>query len=332
MYSMKHLTFCSFLLLSFCLLCANTLHAAYILKNGRLINVKNEAYLSVEEHFEKGLAALNNGDLDTAQTHMRIIHVNFQNHSLGIESIYYLGVIAYRQDELDEANKLLSSYLKADATKAHFEDSYRFKVSIAERFIKGERRHLFTWSVLPKWQTGRGIALDILEETDKALPNHELAAVALLQKSSLFLNQGNFTESEKTLQQIIKRFPLSSFSKQAFATLSDTLKKQLSKEPQNMDLLDMAHINEREFTQAFGKEDKQVREMDLALVAMKETRAQSLFETGQLFERKNKPKAAVIYYALVIASLPQTSVYQQCVERLKGLSSYATEMHIPVPL
>lgn len=307
-----------------------SLHAAYLFTDGKFINAKEVAYLSLEEHFENGMAAFKRGDWDECSRHMRIVSVNFPNNQLGKSALYYLGVSQYQMGELDLANKMLTSYLQEDQTKEHFEDVYRFKLSIAERFAKGERRHLFSLSALPKWQTGRSISLEIFDDIQSTLPNHELAAVALLEKSALLEEKLDFREEEKCLQQVIKRFPFTPFAKQAYSRLAAALQRQAHKEPQNLDLVDLAEINKREFERAFGAEDPSNKEMTHSLMAIKERRAQSFYETGQLFERKKQPKAAVLYYALVADTLKDTSPYTICVERLKELRSYAEEMHIHV--
>lgn len=307
-----------------------TLEASYLFTDGSLINTKDYAYLPAEAHFEKGMEAFNKGDWEEAQRHMKILSVSFPSHQLGKTALYYLGVCQYQTGELDIANKTLSSYIQEDQTKEHFEDVYRFKLAIAERFSKGERRHLFSWSALPKWQTGRTLSLEIFDEVQQALPNHELAAVALLEKSALLEGRLEYSEEERALQQVIKRFPLTPFAKQAYSQLATALQKQAHKEPQNLDLVDLAAINKREFERAFGAEDPSNKEMNDSLMAIKERRAESFYETGQLFERKKKPKAAVIYYALVVDTLKDTSFYTPSVERLKELQPYADEMHIYV--
>ena len=307
-----------------------SLEAGYLFTNGRLINEKEVASFSVEEHFEKGMTYFNKGNWDEAAGQMRIVITNFPDHQLGKTALYYLGVCLYQTNELDRANTMLTSYIKADQTKEHFEDVYRFKLAIAERFAQGERRHLFGWDSMPKWQTGRTLAVEIFNEIQDALPNHELAAVALLEKGALLETKLEFQEEEKALQQVIKRFPLTDFSKKAYSRLALALEKQAKKEPQNLDLVDLSEINKREFERSFGTEDSANKEMQTSLMAIKEIRSQSFYETGQLFERKNKPKAAVIYYALVVDTLKETSYYTKSFERLKELQSYATEMHLHV--
>lgn len=308
------------------------LYAGYVFTNGQFINVKNQATTSVENHFEMGMAAFKKCQWAEVITQMNIVSINFPDHSLGMEALYYLGVAQYQLGDLDVANKTFNTYLRADQSKDHFGDLYRYKLSIAEKFAKGAKRPLFSLSWLPKWQTGHGLALTIFDEITAALPNHELAAVALLEKGALLCERTEFQDAEKTLQQVIKRFPLSNFSKQAFQQLALVLKTQSIKEPQNVDIIDLAEINKREFERAFGSSDKAFTEMQSSLTLMKEERARSLYETGQLYERMKNQKAAVLYYALVLDTLQETAVYSQCVERMKELKSYAEELHLHIPL
>jgi outer membrane protein assembly factor BamD (BamD/ComL family) len=314
-------------LLAGAFLVATPLHGAYLVKNGSFINTKYLATLTVEEHFQHGLEDLKRKDWNEAIHQFRIVITSFEDSSLAKESLYFLGVALYEQDELDVANKQFSAYLAKDNSTTHLEDVYRYKLSIAEKLASGQRRHLFGAESLPKLMTGRGIALEVYDEIASALPNHELAALALLGKAKLLQQRDEFALAIETYETAVRRFPSSSFALQGYQGISSCYFEQIRREPQNVDALALAEINVKEIRREFPQA-KEALKIESQFAKMQEMYAKALYETGQLYERMSQPKAAVLYYSLAATKFPSSSVAKQSHERLKELSSYAEELHI----
>ena len=95
---------------------ACSLDAAYVLRNGKLINTKDLATLPVEEHYNLGINALQKKDWEEAIHQFRIVTINFPLSSWGKESFYYLGVAYFHDGDKDLANQNLSDYLKETKT------------------------------------------------------------------------------------------------------------------------------------------------------------------------------------------------------------------------
>lgn len=304
------------------------LQAAYLVKNGSFINTKYMATLSVEEHYQNGIDALKKKDWTGAIDQFRIVIVSFADSSLSTDARYFLGVALYEQNELDVANKEFSAYLEKDSAPTHLEDVYRYKLAIAEKLAQGQRRHLFGAESLPKLMTGRGIALEIFDEVASALPNHDLAALSLLGKAKLLQKREDFSLAIETYETAIRRFPASSFALDAYQGISSCYHERIRREPQNVDALALAEINVKEMKREFPQA-KESAGIETHFLKMQEMYVKALYETGRLYERMSQPKAAVLYYSLATTKFPTSSVAQQSRERLKELSSYAEELHIP---
>ena len=102
---------------------------------------------------------------------------------------------------------------------------------------------------------------------------------------------------------------------------------QAKAQSRNPDLIDLARINMRKFRQAFPSDDK-IADGDAKLLEMHEIYALELFATGQLYERKNKLQASVIYYSNVLLEYPETAVAEQCKKRLQELKQLTSQMGI----
>lgn len=318
-----------FALLSCCLSENSCLHAAYLFKNGQFINQKYVATGTVEEHFQQGLDALKVGDWKEAQRHFTIITVSFEEASLAQEAHYYLGVALYQDKELDLANSQFSLYIQKCNSPSHLEDVYRYKLDIAQALASGTKSHMFGCESLPKWMSGHAIALETFDEIASALPNHDLAAMALIGKAKALHDDEQFLSAVETYQTAIRRFPGSSFALQAYEGISACYTTEIERQPQNADALALAEINLRELKKDFPQAAEN-QKIDQQFTQMREMNVAALYETGQLFERMSQPKAAVLYYFMALNKFPTAAIAQSCRQRLKELSTYAEELHIPI--
>ena len=316
------------IVLLFVALCTSAqVEAAYLFKNGRLVNEQDVATFPVERHFEMGLDALKKKDWDKAQRQFHIVIISFENSSLALEAQYFLGVALYEKGDLDIANETFSTYLKKINTPDHLEDVQRYKLSIAQRLAAGYKRHMFGSESLPRWMSGEDEALEIFDEVSSSLPNHELAAVALTEKASLLRQREEFPSAIDTYQAVIRRFPQSPYALKAFQGIAECYTEEIKLEPQNVDAIALAEINVKECKLHFPQATE-LRGVEDKLKEMQETHANALFETGQLYERMSELKAAALYYHAVIIQYPSSNPTAACKERLKVLTPQLKELKL----
>jgi len=306
------------------------LHGAYLFKNGRFLNKRYAATLSVEEHYKKGLEALQQKKWNDAEDQLRTVMTSFEASSLAREARYYLAVVFYEKNELDLANEEFSSYLHESNSPSHFEDVYRYKLSIAKKLASGHRRRIFGSQSMPKIMSGRSLALDVFDQVASGLPNHELAATALLGKGELLRLDEEFDAAIDTYQTVLRRFKGTAFALQAFQGMSACYIDQTARQPQNLDALVLAEINLKECAKEFPQA-KEIAQLEAELLKMREQYVTALYETGLLYERMEKPRASVLYYHLALTKLPSSSVATLCQQRLKELSEYVEELRLSIP-
>jgi outer membrane protein assembly factor BamD (BamD/ComL family) len=312
------------------LLGGSCLHGAYLFKNGHFYNQKDVATQSIEQHYQLGIDALKAKKWDAAYQQFRIITVSFEGASLALDAQYYLGVCLYEMYEFDIANREFSTYLEKANTPTHLEDVYRYKLAIAQKLSGGAYCHLFGFDSLPKLQTGRSTALEIFDEVASGLPNHDLAATALLGKAKLLKYQEEFSESIEVYQTAIRRFPGSAFALKAYQGISTCYLEDIRRQPQNVDAIALAEINLKEIAKDFPQA-KELAAVESDMTTIKEIYVKALYETAQLYERMSQPKAAVLYYHVAMTKFPTSSIALSCRARIKELSTYAEELHLALP-
>ncbi len=300
--------------------CVGGLEGAFTIQNGRLVDADEAATFTAEEHFDMGMTAMECSDWRESAKQFRIVSINFPTMSVGQDANYYLGVACFQCEELDFANDALSKYLKCHNNPQYFEEAIAYKFAIANLFKNGAKRHFFGTKQLPKWASGRSLAMEIYDEVIAAVPCHELAAWSLFSKGEMLREDRAFRESVEIYQQLIKRFPKHELAPESYLAISKIYIEQSQCELQNPDLLAFSQINLRRFKQEFPREER-LCQAEEDVLTLKEIYARSLYETGLLYERKNYPRASVIYYQNAIAQFPDTFIAQLCQRRLLALDA-----------
>jgi outer membrane protein assembly factor BamD (BamD/ComL family) len=304
-----------FLFLICILLLPLSAFAGFAQVNGKWSQDKFIPTASVQEHYDLGYQALYANDWEEALLHFTIVTIHFPESPFYLDSIFYSGICHYFKSDFDLSNRQFDLYLTQSGKLKHFEKVFDFKFEIANYYQNGMKKHLFGYSQLPKWSSGKKDSIEILDEIVAALPGKEIAARALYMKADILLKRREYRESIDCLQTLARRFPKNSLSADSFVKISDVYYDQSLCESQNPDLISLAKVNIIKFGRSFPG-DERIGLAEKNLIEMEEVYAKSLYETGRFYERKKKPHASAIYYQDAIQKYPKTLSAQKCQERL----------------
>lgn len=320
---------CFFLFVFASVLCVGyTAEAAFTIQNGRFINADLVATHSPEEHFALGMESMEHCHWKDAALQFAIVTANFPNTTVAQEAYYHLGIAEFNMCEFDYANDAFSSYLKCQNNPPYFLSAIEYKFQIAEKFRCGARRRFLGSKRLPRWSTGRTMALKIYDEIIAAVPSSEMAAQALYSKGCLLWTICEYRDSIEAFQLLCKRFPKSEMAPDCFLIISRIYVDLCRSELQNPDILAFAQLNAKKFRMEFPKEER-LYEADYNVNEIKELYAGGLYDTGQFYERVGHPNAAIIYYYSGIYQFPETLVAQMCKSRLYALDPSFNEDSLP---
>ncbi len=309
----------SLFLMSCIFLTAETkVHAGWTLKNGKLVDKEKTATLSVKEHYDIALNALNADDFRTAATNFNIVAKCFPLSHYAQDANFYLGVSLFQLEEYDFANDAFSEYIGAETHPKFFMEAIEYKFCIAEAFKEGACKRFFGTKKLPKWASGQALGLTIYDEVIAALPSHEFAARALYSKGCFLLKMKEYRDSIDALQLVVKRFPKHELTPESYLLITQIYLEQSRCEFQNPDLIAFAELNVRRFKEQFPRDEKVIEAANTVL-AIKESYAKGLYDTGQFYERIEEPRASIIYYQNVIRQFPETVIAGLCEGRLSCL-------------
>lgn len=295
-----------------------TLDAAYTLKDGKIIDASQVATMSLEEHYNAGVKALEASDWYGAANQFGIAAANFPLSPYGQEAAFFQGVALFNLGEYDLANEAFTSYLQGKSTPRLFEETLEYKFAIAEQFRQGARRRLFGSKKLPKWAPGDDSGIKIYEEIIAAVPSHEYAIKSLFSKALLHWKRKEYSEAVEAFQMITRRFPKHEYAPESYLLINRVYLDQSRKEFQNPDILSFAEINLRRFAASFPSEER-LSEAENDVLAIKEVYAKGYFDTGLFYERLGKPQAAVLYYRHAVIQFPETVMASYSNRRLGEL-------------
>jgi outer membrane protein assembly factor BamD (BamD/ComL family) len=300
----------------------------YSVVNENLVNEEEIAVFYAQEHYRRGVEALNAQNWKESAKQFNILVLNYPHTTYAQEAGFFLGVSFYYLYEYDFANTAFTTYLKCQSNPRYFLETIEYKYGIAEKFRCGARRRCFGTKRLPKWASGTDIALEIYDEVAIAMPHHEIAARALFSKACLLWKQQQYRESLDTFRLVIKRFPKHELTPESYLLINQVYLEQSRTELQNPDILDFAQINMRKF-QADFPNDERVSQAEANVLHIKEVYARGLFNTGDFYQRIRKPQAAVIYYRKAMVEFPETHTADWCRRRLYNLCPEALNEPLP---
>jgi outer membrane protein assembly factor BamD (BamD/ComL family) len=235
-----------------------------------------------------------------------------------IEVTYHLGVCYFEMKEYDFANEQFSNYIKLAENPAFFEEAIQYKFCIAENLRKGHKKRPFTLRYLPKWASGKDLALTVYDEIIAAVCNHDLTIKALNAKASLLKQMKEYRAAIETYQMIIKRFPDHEIVSRCYFNIADAYYLWAKCDLQNPDILALAELNVNKFQEQFPREEN-IEIANQKVQAIKELYAKNLCDLGLFYERIGQPGAAAIYYQTSIAKFPDTYIGRFCRSRLLAL-------------
>lgn len=148
----------------------------------------------------------------------------------------------------------------------------------------------------------------------------EAEAAALWGKAEKAKNEGRYKEARNLYQEIIDRYPVSSFSKKARQKLNEVLLAFENKEAEGIYKLALAHLKEKRFHQAIGEFEKIIltfpkskyiqaakKGINDAKAALFELHAERQYEIANEYYRLKDYDKALDEFQKVLQGYPETS-------------------------
>ena len=306
-----------------------TADAAYVLRGGKMVNVKHLSNMSSQGHFDKGLQAIENKKWNEATIQFRTVIKSFPNDPLFLDSCYYLALGLYETGHPDLASNYLSEYLDQAGIPKFYQGAWEYKFKIAEKYRKGARKHFLGREQLPKIISARNGAIEIYNEIIEALPGHDIAIQSMLAKGELLEHIKEYEDAITVYHEIIHKFNDNQLATQSYMNIARLYYEQCQRQSNDFDLLDLSKTNLRRFKVAFS-ENENISTLENYISEMEEIYAKEFYEVAKFYVKTKKNKSAAIYYHNVIQQFPNTKVAKDCNKQLNGLNKEVAELNLAV--
>lgn len=290
------------------LMCISTLFAG---SNGEL---------TIHDRYEKALNAFDHQNWRKVRQHTGAIMELAPNNPYRMHLHYMLGHAYFGRGEYDFANEHFNTYLEFEGSDGHFDEIMEYKFEIAKAYARGHRKRVEGLRRLPKFLSGKMDGVQILDEIISSKPRSDMAVEALLVKGQLLKDLHLYKEAVEAYQTLTRRYPKHENAAKSYVCINEVYLERLKKEFIDQDLIGLAENNLERFKKSFPTHPK-VQEAETLFLAMKETLASDLYETGRFYERRKQKKAAKLYYDSIIARFPETNAAQSSQKRLLKVST-----------
>lgn len=297
----------------------------YVLIDGVLYHSDEIPSFSEEKHYELATRAFYDCDFVEAAKQFRVLAINWPGCTYGQDAWFFAAVSYYETCDLDLANCALTAYLRGQTAPHYFEEAIYYKLLVADRLAAGEMIHPIESTKLPKCIPARGLAMEMYDEVISLMPTSELAAQALFRKACLEWSFGQYRDAVATYQSLIRKFPKHELAPDAYLNMLRVYLAESRIEFQNPDILSFADITLRKFRQDFPK-DERIEEGEAVVATIYEVFASGIYNIGEFYLRTQHPRAAVIYYQMVIAKFPTTKMAEKATCRLQNICPEGLDM------
>lgn len=273
---------------------------------------------TANEYFSSGVKLLQEKKYQKALPCFLMITHHFKNSIYYQDSLLSIGQCFFSLNQYDLANAALSQYLTLFPNKDNFNLAINLKYDIAEKYSQGYRKHFNGWEGFPRIENSTLDAYKIYDEVYSIMEDKNLAAKALFSKASLLKKKKSLDEALTAFQDFIKQFPQHPFCLNSFIEISEIYLQQSLSESHNTTYLSLALLNQELASAKFPSCDE-LTVIKENINKMEEYYASNLFKLGVFYQKKNKKKAAKIYFTTSIRNYPNTKAAENSKKKLQAI-------------
>lgn len=206
--------------------------------------------------------------------------------------------------------KLLENYPK----EIDFEDILKHQYRIGELFLKGKKRKLWRFPIIPAVDKG----IEILETIVKNAPYSEISPQAQFNIGTAYKRMGKYTEAIDTYNKVVTDYKDTPWYEEALYQVGwCNYKKSRGFSYDQLAAKEAVKTLQR-FKQEFPQ-TKHISKINKLLDELCGRQAKGIFEIARFYEKHKHPDAAIMYYKEIIEKFPGTGEAQEAEKRLKRL-------------
>jgi outer membrane protein assembly factor BamD len=219
-----------------------------------------------------------------------------------------------KNGDLYEAFKAYEKMLDNYPKDANYEDILKRENRIGELYIKGKKRNLWRFPIIPAVDKG----IEILEAIIKNAPYSAIAPQAQFMVGTAYKRQGKYTEAITAYEKILKDYTDTPWYEEALYQVGwCNYKKSRGFSYDQLSAKEAVVYFERfisEFPQS--KHTEKTKQM---LNELSHRQGKGILEIAHYYDKHHYKEAAIMYYKDIVEKFPETEEAQIAEKRLKIL-------------
>lgn len=215
---------------------------------------------------------------------------------------------------LYEAFKEYQTLLENYPKETDLEDILKRQYRIGELFIKGKKRKLWRFPIIPAADKG----IEILEAIVKNAPYGEISPQAQFNIGTAYKRMGKYTEAIEAYNKVVTDYKDTPLYEEALYQVGWCNYKK----SRGFSYDQLAAKEAVKWFQRFKEEfpqSKHMQRIDKLLDELSGRQAKGIFEIARFYEKHGHKSAAIMYYKEVIEKSPGTKEAKEAEERLQKL-------------
>jgi len=280
-------------------------------KTGKFVNPKAEPKSTPAEQLSYSQGLLEKKNYEGAKREFEKLLKSYPKAAEAAEAQYYLGVIEETLSHPYEAFKAYQKVVEKYPFSERITGINEQEFKIAEEFMAGTKRKALGMA-LPV----ENPALEILAKVVENAPFGPLAAKAQYKLGLVYKSLSRFEEAEEAFGKVVSSYPDSEWAEPSKFQLA-TAKAGISK---GSDYDQGATKEAKEKFEEFVKSNPDAelsKEAEKNISRLKDTEAESAFNTGRFYEKQKQFEPARIYYENIIDNNKDSVWAAKALERIQ---------------
>ncbi|MCX5716439.1 MAG: tetratricopeptide repeat protein [Candidatus Omnitrophica bacterium] len=202
---------------------------------------------------------------------------------------YYAAFLAYQ--------KVIDVYPRSELTDEIIERQYR----IGNQYFSGQKEKVLGIELLPAIDK----ALEIFDKVVANAPYGKYADLAQFKIGECYKKNSQYKEAADAFSKIVSDYPKSLLYEQARYESAYCIYKMSFKANYDQEPTEEAIKEFEDFVKS-GEAGDTIKEADLALARLQETKAESLYNTARFYERSKHYESALVYYKEIVDTYSKT--------------------------
>ncbi len=305
-----------FVFLVLCSFCLNA-HPFWIWspKTQKWKNPQYSALATPYLQYKEALKLFELEDYTGAYRAFKKVLIHYPDAKEAAEAQYYLARCLEKlnkpYDAFLEYKKLINSYPNSQRINEAVEREY----NVGEYFLNREHKK---WLGVSFYDFVEHPSIEIFREITDKVPYSEYAPRAQYKQGTILMRLGRYDEARDAFQKVIDNYSDSEWATPAKYQLAIATYKSFPGADYDSSYLEEATERLDEFI-AEHPEAQISFEAEEQLKELRDREAKKNFDIGEFYETQSQYKSAVIYYTKVVDNYPDTSYFNQSLQRIEEL-------------